>query len=471
MSCGKPRQQMDQNVDHLLQRDRLTERRVDELDAKVRDDIAARQYKSSWAQRIHLDGDLRLRYQSDMPDKGNDERVGEDRDGNGTYDYEPTDIDRDRWRYRARLGLKANLIDPREINAGKVEVGLRLSTGNEDDPVSTNETFGDMFNKDSLVLDRAYLKWSWSPVEQVWGDKIPQLSFIGGRMPNPFFSTDLVWDSDLNFEGLALKFMSDTFSGNSWSSFLTVGVFPLDEFEYNDKEKWLYGAQIGIAHKPFWGLNYKLAVALYAYENMQGKLISEDELDDFYYDGDWSAVNLAVVQGSNSIFDANRLNTALLDEEVLALASDFKELNLTLMVDVDRFFPIHIIFLADYVRNLGNDKEEMLRLDPSFEDYELEQDTGYRLGLTVGYPTVRAAGEWNISFIYKYLEADAVLDAFTDSDFHLGGTDAEGYIIGFQLGVYKNVWLDMRYMSTNEIIEERGAWAVDTLQVDLNAEF
>ena len=29
-----------------------------------------------------------------------------------------------------------------------------------------------------------------------------------------------------------------------------------------------------------------------------------------------------------------------------------------------------------------------------------------------------------------YAAADAVLDAFTDSDFHLGGTDAKGYYLG-----------------------------------------
>ena len=55
-----------------------------------------------------------------------------------------------------------------------------------------------------------------------------------------------------------------------------------------------------------------------------------------------------------------------------------------------------------------------------------EQTEGYQLVWSWATRRCAPGGEWNFGVFYKYLEADAVLDAFTDSDFHGGGTDAEG---------------------------------------------
>jgi hypothetical protein len=94
---------------------------------------------------------------------------------------------------------------------------------------------------------------------------------------------------------------------------------------------------------------------------------------------------------------------------------------------------------------------------------------GMMARLTVGYPVLRDRWDWNVFAGYKYLESDAVLDAFTDSDFHLGGTNAKGYFIGGGLGIARNVDLSMHIYSTNEIT---GApYSVDIVQLDLNGRF
>lgn len=469
------KEKLDRSVDQLLQRDRLTERKLEELDSKVKDDIAAKQYKSSWAQRINLTGDIRMRYQSEMF-----------ADTNFDQFYDPIDYDqlinttedRNRYRYRARLDLNAKIIDPRDVNVGKVQVGLRLATGNEDDPISTNDTMGDFFNKDGLVFDRAYLKYSYSPLEEM-GGKIPEISLIGGRMPNPFFSTDLVWDKDLNFEGLALNLKTDTLDSNSWHAFLTVGMFPLDEFEFNSNDKWLYGYQLGFEHRPFWGLKYKLGASYYSYENVQGERISNAS-DMNTPDWNWSVPKYA--QKGNSPFLINNVVGVSTSDYVQGIASDFEELNFTLEVDLDRFYPVHVILFGDYVKNLGYDKEEVFALQrlsysgvTSLSDVS-ENTQGYQVGTLIGYPKVRNPGEWNFSFAYKYLEGDAVLAAFTDSDFHGGGTDAKGWIIKTNIGLYKNVWLTGSYMTADEVYVDESnpdntKMAIDVLQVDINAAF
>ena len=61
------------------------------------------------------------------------------------------------------------------------------------------------------------------------------------------------------------------------------------------------------------------------------------------------------------------------------------------------------------------------------------------------------------------------IDAFVDSDFGLGGTNLKGYFVGGNLGLATNVWASARWMSANNIAGV--PYAVDVVQVDLNAKF
>jgi hypothetical protein len=62
-----------------------------------------------------------------------------------------------------------------------------------------------------------------------------------------------------------------------------------------------------------------------------------------------------------------------------------------------------------------------------------------------------------------------VVDAFTDPDFHLGGTNAKGWVLGTDLGLLKNTWLTVRWLTADEI--SGPPLAIDVLQVDVNARF
>ena len=98
-----------------------------------------------------------------------------------------------------------------------------------------------------------------------------------------------------------------------------------------------------------------------------------------------------------------------------------------------------------------------------------ERTEGYEASLMVGHPTLARAGHWRAFMVYRYLERDAVLDAFADSDFHLGGTDAKGYQLGFDLGLSRGVWLRLRYLTANEI--DLPPLGIDVWQLDLNGQF
>jgi hypothetical protein len=169
-------------------------------------------------------------------------------------------------------------------------------------------------------------------------------------------------------------------------------------------------------------------------------------------------------QKGNSLMDIDPTSS-----ELYALASNFELLNITGKLDYSYWFPIHCILTADFVKNLGFDREEVAARIGSGADVPEDLDTGYQIKFEVGYPKPSAFGEWSLGLAYKYLEGDAVLDAFTDSDFHLGGTNAKGWILGGKFGLYEDLWLRARWLTSDEI--EGPPLAIDTLQVDVNAKF
>jgi hypothetical protein len=61
------------------------------------------------------------------------------------------------------------------------------------------------------------------------------------------------------------------------------------------------------------------------------------------------------------------------------------------------------------------------------------------------------------------------MDAFTDSNFHLAGTNAKGYVLAANYGLANNVWANLRWMSTQVI--SGPTYDVDQIFADLNARF
>lgn len=442
----------------IMQRQRLAERDLEKLEREI-SEINTKLYKSDWSQRIKLKGDIRLRAEGLRYD---DENVllfdPNEVNDNGSLELMNTREDRDRYRYRVRLAANAKIVDPRssEINIGKMDVGLRLVSGSDNTPISTNNTMGNYWLSRDLVFDRAYLRYTYTS-EELRGGALPRLMLMGGRVPNPFFSTDLVWDSDLNFEGLVAQLYTDTQDHTMLKGFLTAGVFPLEEDAFtNEYDKYLNGVQIGVEFKPRYDLSLKFGAAYYDYINIEGKTGDPQSRDE----NDNSAP--LFFQKGNTLYNIDAPEGGTL----LGLASDYNLMNFTGMLDLGMFHPVHVMLIGDYVENVGFDEDDVE--DRVGEDVEKEI-IGRQLGLKVGYPTIRDYLEWDVSLFRKYLEADAVLDAFTDSDFHDGGTNAEGWILSFGLGLYHDVWLRVRYLTTDEI--EGRQLEIDTLQFSISARF
>lgn len=425
-----------------------------QLRDEIREEVMAKAQSEGWAtpgslpdwlDRIAWEGDLRLRYELDSFPSGNTPAFILNASELRNAEIENTSNERNRFRVRARLGANITVTD-------WLTGGIRMTTGKLDDPVSPNQTLESSDSKYSFALDRAYLK----------AEPVSWLSVSGGRFGNPFFSTDLVWDPDLAFDGIAASFKPKI--NERWSTFGTLGAFPIEEIESSEtneaRDKWLFGAQAGVQWQSKSKSSAKFGVALYDFRNLEGQ---SNTLGSSVYD----ATAPASRQKGNSTFSIDAANGNFCGFGGLCgLASEFRELNLTGQIDLAVFSPVHVILTGDYVRNIGFDKQDILvRTGNAYN----EENEGYQVKLTVGTQDVTKRHDWQVFGAYKRVEADAVVDAFTDSDFHLGGTDAKGWILGASYGIDKNAWLSARWLSTDEITGL--PLSTDVLLVDLNAKF
>ena len=445
-----------------------------------------------WTRRITLGGDFRFRYEFDhFDDTNNNQFINYQAINSGSpfdfnlgvsnFTFPPvlnTTQDRAQPRIRGRLTLDAAIADD-------LKAGFRLSTGNSKNPVSTDQTLGVDNDKNTFVVDQAYLDYRPVAGVEAWA----------GRMPNPWFSTDLVWDADLNFDGVALQYRRALAGGVT--PFLTIGAFSVQNTDFDfpstetskvaSRDKWLYAAQLGSNWKIGPQLDATAGVAYYYFDNIQGKRSSPCMPLSATAACDTDNTRPSFMQKGNTLFLIRNL-AGITDPNspqynYAGLASGFHELDVAGRLDYAVWGPRHLVFTGDFVTNLAYNYRQMVALGPvtNYECAKVDKNGncilttthtgnyGYMAQMLFGYPKVAQRWEWSMLFGYKRLDSDAVVDAFTDSDFHFGGTNAKGYYLQGSLGFASNAWLSARYFSATEV--SGPPLGIDVLQIDLNARF
>lgn len=441
-----------QYVPEIVRQQLRTEVRADLL-AQARDEgWATLQAVPAWTRRIHLDGDLRLRQQFEQFGSGNSTVIPNylainAKGSLGTAATLYTDADgqviprRDRMLARARLAAQLDATD-------FVDVGLRLSTGNTIDPVTSNQTLGNYGSRLGVVWDRAFAHVRAGNTAELWA----------GRMANPFMATELIWSPELGFDGLAASLRSglDAPDG-SLQPRLTVGAFSLQEQAASRHDKWLWGAQMGASHSGP-GTQWRGGLGWFAYQGVTGQLNAvdghgQDDTAPPYLQKGNTFYNIA----SSSIDPSAAL---------FALAGGYRLLNTTATVDTRVDHDRHIQLSADWVRNIGWHRQQVAArtgIDAP------AANTAWLIKFSYGDPDPHQAGDWQLAGSYRRVGADAVIDAFTDTEFHLGGTNAKGYTLGATYAWDTGACLSVKWMSSDEI--SGPPLAIDVLQLELNLRF
>lgn len=304
----------------------------------------------SWTEKVTIKGDFRYRHQTDDPENG---------------------LERNRNRFRARIGIDAKLDD-------QTKLGFQLASGSSD-PISTNQTLDEGFSSKQVNIDLAYFQWNPARAKGV--------TLAGGKIKNPFFTpgeTEMIWDGDLNPEGIAGTFES---SGSETAKFfITLAGFWVEE-NSSSPDAGLRAAQAGVT---LTGKSKKVSAtfggSFYDYSNAKGYSTFYDYEDSF----------------GNSI-----------------------DMNDAYMYDYNL-----LEGFAQVTANAGSTPFSIFASVVSNGDADSAK-TGFLVGASIGQ--AKKTGSAMFRYNYRKVERDAVVGAFTDSDFGGGGTDRKGHEIGLDV--------------------------------------
>lgn len=326
------------------------------------------------------------------------------------------DNSRDRHRLRVRLGVFPWITE--ELSAG-----VQLSSGS-DDPVSRNQTLGDGFAPKDIRLNQAFIDYHPMFLDG-------QANFIFGKREvkqTLIRVNDLVWDSDLTLEGMTLHYGKD---GKKQRQGLNAvaGYYFIDEIKtgkpFDEEDPYFWAAQLAYTGQAG-DLGFMLGAGYYDYVNIEG--MAEGVL------GDWA----------DSFYGNSHNGVYHFDYDILEIFGN-----------VGGKFGGGLPWNAygQYVMNVADDVDE--------------DDKGYLVGFKLG--KAKKVGQWEIDANYTYLEKDAVLGAYTDSDRFGGGTDGQGFEVGAKYHLVQNMTLGLKYLGHEKRIDSEDD--VHILQADMVVKF
>jgi hypothetical protein len=328
-----------------------------------------------WIDTIDWEGDLRLRY-------------------DGTF--EDGEVDNNRFRFRGRFGFASEFTN-------KLQFSLRLATS-DGDPVSTNLDFGEGFSSKDIAIDRVFFNWQ----------ALIDLDIAFGKMGRPWFragSNSLLWDSDLNPEGVNARWSPGNF-------FVNLGTFVVDQRSDSDNS-WLHSMQAGMDKRLSETSRLVISGAFYDYTNTIGN-------PPFFRNK----------PKGNSV-DAN--GNFIYDYDILEISTEYT----TVLLD----WPI--TFFGVWAQNTAVDV----------------QDTAYAVGVKVGL--ISTPGNVQFSYVWHDTEADAVMGIFTDSDFGGGNTDSRGHFIKARYGLTENIVLNGTFIISEIEMFRNNRHDYDRVQLDI----
>ncbi len=302
--------------------------------------------KTAWTEKIKLEGDLRTRYQ---------------------YQDQDRRMDRSRGRLRYRLGVIANPVDNWEVGAG-------LASGGSDQR-STNASFDSSFSTKDIRLDYAYMQYKFDNGFKGVAGKFKRKAYL-------WAPTDVMWDSDINPEGLSINYTGS----NAWGEFFgNTGVWVLEENSSDDDDAYMVFGQLGQGWKSdrWFG---RIAGTVYSFSNIH------------------SLSDLSASEGTNT-------DSALGSFDLAA------ELGTSLGRGKARL-------IGEYINNYETGSSE---------------DVAWAAGAKYEYD------KWGFKYIYADVDANAVPDFLPDSDRFDGVTGIKGHEFELTYALFKNVKLGLDF--------------------------
>lgn len=332
---------------------------------EMREDTQVLPVLPGWLENFKFSGDLRLRYEGQF------------------YDWNKQN--RNRARYRARFGFSKKLWDD------QFEIGVRLASGESNDPTSANQSFTDNYSQKYIFLDRAYAKFTPNAIQG--------LTLTGGKMPNPWIQNDIFFDTDINPEGFFAHYKAP--SMGTVELFGGAGAFIL-RHQSSAGDSTMIGGQIG------------------------ANIVMGDNLK-WTTGGYWQTYNNYDLTGVAPRGNANPLSRAG-SFGVVGVNNALKW----------RMWNVPVRAFFDWAHNC---------LEDDNEKHYSGANNAYAAGVDVG--STKKKGDWAVKYRWAYVEANAMPGYFMDSDF--GFANRKGHVIGATYNLLDNVTMGASVYVTEPI--------------------
>ena len=362
-------------------------------------------------------GDVRVRY--------------EDRQGNGLGTIANNDVDqsRDRARYKLTLGVKT------EAGDFYSDLAFAMGAGGRSD----NATFGSTTNagsggstyndKQTLFVKRAMLGWKATN----W------LTLEAGRMDNPLYTTPMVWDADLSFQGITEKVKYTTKDN-------TDLFFTASQFEYlGDKRRFSEnGGTDTVANRLLafqGGAKFPISETASAKAAITYAMFTHDGANGTFTPGADTSLN-ALTSAAATVTPVNNIKTIEIPAEFNFMAAS----------------NIGVRVFGDYVYNIEGDdrKDAACAAAPVAGGVRTKvcnagtDDTAWMLGLAVGSAkdlktfesNKMVKGDWAARIWYQDVGVYSVDPNAVDSDFMDSRVNMKGVVLKTQYNLRDNVFVN-----------------------------
>jgi hypothetical protein len=419
---------------------------------------------SDGIEKIELFGDVRVRY--------------EDREAKSPS-YQNIDMQRE--RYALRIGLRGTLLDD-------FYFGLRLETSSN--PRSSWVTMGGSsgpYGKSAAGIDvgQAYIGWRG----ENW------LDITLGKMPNPLYTTTMVWSGSINPEGAAEHFK---YTVGEADFFATFGQFIYQNLSPNNASGNLgvnggFGQTVPNIYQLAWqgGLTYRLtdrlsakaAATIYQYFGLQPSTTTSGSSTAPYYSDAY--VGQGTYAGPGSSFPVNGYSGNTLNGSSIpgyssqGYPNNQVGINKLLVMEVPaeinyKFDKLTARIFGDYAYNFeGNQRAEAasagygvyLANNPGGSPATIgtfapqtSQVRAYQVGFGLGssnvvygqtqglvYGTSSAKNAWEFRTYWQHIEQYSLDPNLLDTDFFNGDENMQGVYVAFAYGFTANVIGTVRY--------------------------
>jgi len=418
-------------IDALVKKGVLTDQEAEEVRADLLKDFntssAGKLNLSSALTSLKLSGDARVRYEYRS---GQDGAVAP---ATSTSNLQ----ERNRYRYRLRFGVSGEFHDGWFF-------GTRLETGSNSR--STNSTAGainanGVGAKDAgntIYLGQVYI-----------GRNVGDFTFTAGRTPNPLVATSMVWDDDINPEGLFEQWKHED-GKVTW-------IANLGQILYDGQDK----------TNPIAGTSSSQNLFIWAVQGGAKVKFSNGTafqiLPTYYgYSGNGSG-------GNQPLTGLGTPNSNSLQPQGLAI------------IDIPAEFTFKLGSLpskvwADYAYNLDAGNRATAAGKPTFDG----EDTAYQIGFGVGASKVK--GDWEAKAFWQSVDAFALDSNLVDSDLFDSRTNMEGFVLQGTYVITDGVSIKFTYANAdrkNDSLATYGKGDIDTanlthyqlFQADMNVKF